>query len=159
MLIGVVSDTHRDKSVFQKVAEVLQDTDLIIHLGDNVQDVEGIKEYYKKKIINVRGNCDFGKKEPLELLEEVEGVKIFITHGHNYDVKYNILKLKYRAEELGADIALFGHTHVSVIEYEEGIWFMNPGSASLPRDAYSSVAIIEINDRKINPGIKLLQKE
>lgn len=156
MLIGVVSDTHRDKTIFQRIAEALEDTDLIIHLGDNVQDVEGIKEYYKKKIINVRGNCDFGRKEPLELLEEVEGVKIFITHGHNYDVKYNMLKLKYRAQELGADIALFGHTHVSVIEYEEGIWFMNPGSASLPRDAYSSVATIEINEGKINPSIKLL---
>lgn len=156
MLIGVVSDTHRDKAVLQRVAEKLEATDLIIHLGDNVQDVEGIREYYKKKIINVRGNCDFGRKEPLELLEEVGGVKIFITHGHNYDVKYNMLKLKYRAQELGADIVLFGHTHVSVIEYEEGIWFMNPGSASLPRDAYSSVATIEINEGKINPSIELL---
>ncbi|MCY6369712.1 metallophosphoesterase [Clostridium ganghwense] len=156
MLIGIVSDTHRESTVFERVAKTLEETDLIIHLGDNVQDVEGIKEYYKKRIINVRGNCDFGVKEPAELVEDVDGIKILITHGHKYDVKYNILKLKYRAQEVGADIALFGHTHISEIEYEEGIWFVNPGSPFLPRDGHCSVATIEINDGKIKPSIRLL---
>ncbi|MCY6957039.1 metallophosphoesterase [Clostridium brassicae] len=156
MRIGVVSDTHRDKTILPMVVKSLEDVDLIIHLGDNVQDVEEIKKIYKKNIINVKGNCDFGNKCPEEIFKEIEGVKFFITHGHKYDVKYNILNLKYRAEELGADVALFGHTHLSGIEYENGIWFVNPGSPSVPRDRYRSVGLININDGKITAEIKLL---
>ena len=32
---------------------------MLIHLGDNVEDIAIIKKYYKGRIINVKGNCDF----------------------------------------------------------------------------------------------------
>ncbi|MCY6484412.1 metallophosphoesterase [Clostridium aestuarii] len=156
MVIGVISDTHRMNRFFYEIAEAVKDTDILIHLGDNVQDVDCIKKYYKKDIINVRGNCDFNTKIPLERIEEMNGVKILVTHGHNYDVKYNILRLKYRALELGVDIVLFGHTHVSQIVFQDGVWFINPGSAALPRDAHRSFATIKIEDGQIRPSIKLL---
>lgn len=156
MLIGVVSDTHMDKVAIEKISQILKDTDMIIHLGDNVKDVQEIKKYYKNKIISVRGNCDFRSDAPFELLEEIDGNKILITHGHNYDVKYSELRLMYRAKEVGANIVLFGHTHVSKIQYEEGIWFINPGSPSLPRKGGKSIALIDINGKNVKPYIKLL---
>lgn len=156
MLIGVVSDTHRDKAAIRKAANELINADVLIHLGDNDSDVEELGELYKNKIISVRGNCDFMSTTPLELVEELEGVRILITHGHKYDVKHSLLKLKYRAIELEADIALYGHTHISEIDFEEGVWLINPGSAALSRDGHNSVAVIEIIDEEIKPSIKIL---
>lgn len=69
-------------------------------------------------------------------------------------MKYDLAKLRYRALELEADIALFGHTHVSQIEYIDGIWFINPGSPTLPRNGVRSVAIIGIEGDKVVPIIK-----
>jgi putative phosphoesterase len=156
MLIGVVSDTHRDKAAIKKVAEELRDTDVLIHLGDNDSDVEELSELYKKKIISVRGNCDFMSRTPLELVEEFDGIRILITHGHKYDVKRDLLKLKYKAMELDADIALYGHTHISEISFDEGVWLINPGSPALPRDVYRSVGIIEIANGEVKPNIKII---
>ncbi len=153
MQIGVVSDTHRYKQMVKKVMQVLNHMDLIIHLGDNVEDVKEIEKFYHGNIINVRGNCDFTVDVPPERIEIIEGKKFLITHGHRYDVKYDLSRLRYRALEEEADIVLFGHTHVSEIAYEDGIYFVNPGSPSLPRNGLKSVAIISINDKIIRPDI------
>lgn len=63
---------------------------------------------------------------------------IFIHHGHLYT--------KQKAAELTEKGALIvsGHTHVPVLEYEDGRYFVNPGSISLPKDGSSAgYAIIE----------------
>lgn len=154
MHIGVVSDTHRYKKFISKVVDVLHSTELIIHLGDNVQDINDIKKVYTGTIINVKGNCDFNTDTPIERLEIINGKRFFITHGHVYDVKRGLYRLKYRALEEKADIVLFGHTHISQIAYEEGIWFINPGSPSVPRDGFNSVVTIDMQKGIISPDIK-----
>ena len=153
MQIGVISDTHGHKQMVKKVMQVLNHMDLIIHLGDNVEDVKEIEKFYHGNIINVRGNCDFTVDVPPERIEIIEGKKFLITHGHRYNVKYDLSRLRYRALEEEADIVLFGHTHISEIAYEDGIYFVNPGSPSLPRNGFKSAAIIDINDKIIRPDI------
>ena len=138
----------------KKVVDVLYNTELIIHLGDNVQDANEIKRIYTGSIINVRGNCDFNVDAPSERLEVINSKRFFITHGHRYDVKYSLSRLKFRALEQKADVVLFGHTHISQIVYEEGIWFINPGSPSIPRDGFNSVVTIDIQKGVISPDIK-----
>lgn len=157
MKIGVMSDTHRHYSSINEGIKLLEDIDELIHLGDNTDDVEVIRRSFKGKIYNVKGNCDFSSSIPSERIEIIEGKKFFITHGHRYDVKYDLLNLRYRAEELGADVALFGHTHQSYISYEQGIWIVNPGSVSLPRDNVKSIAVIEITDGGINPYLRCIK--
>jgi putative phosphoesterase len=152
--IGVISDTHRYIGDATSLINKLGSVELIIHLGDNIEDVKILSSVYKGKIINVKGNCDFSNQAPSELMEEIEGKRFFITHGNKYDVKYNLAKLRYRALELEADIVLFGHTHISQIEYMDGIWFINPGSPTLPRNGVRSVAIVGIEGDKIVPIIK-----
>ena len=56
-----------------------------------------------------------------EKIIEVCGKKIFITHGHFYGVKEGMQRLLYRGLELKVDIALYGHTHISNILFEEGM--------------------------------------
>lgn len=157
MLIGVVSDTHRHTWILDRVMEKFTDIDLLIHLGDNIQDVKEFDKFYKGKIINVKGNCDYSNTVPSETIEEIEGHKFFITHGHNYDVKNGLSRLKYKAMEVDAKVVLFGHTHISQIIYEEGIWFVNPGSPVLARDGFNSIALIQVDGDKINASIKAIR--
>lgn len=154
MLIGVTGDTHRCTWCISDAVKKLSDCDIIIHLGDNTGDVREISEYYKGPIINVKGNCDYSASVPCDRIEVIGGKKFFITHGHRYDIKYDLSKLKAKAIECKADVVLYGHTHVSCINFDDNIWFLNPGSPALPRDGVKSVGVIEINNGKISPGIR-----
>ncbi|AJA47446.1 phosphodiesterase [Clostridium pasteurianum DSM 525 = ATCC 6013] len=155
MLIGVLSDTHRINGYIKEACKYTKDCDIIMHLGDNVEDVGEIKQYYKGKIINVSGNCDY-TDVPSEKIEIIEGKKFFLTHGHRYNVKSSLMNLKYKALETGADIVLFGHTHIAISAEEDGILFINPGSVSMPRNGKNSIAFIEIVDGNIKYNIKNL---
>lgn len=157
MLIGVVSDTHRHTWVAERVMEKLQNIDMLIHLGDNIQDVKDFKKYYHGEIINVKGNCDYSTSVPADIVTDIAGHKFLITHGHYYDVKHSLTRLKFKALELGVEVVLFGHSHISQIIYEEGIWFVNPGSPVLARDGFNSVAVIELERNKINASIRAIK--
>lgn len=153
MKLGIISDTHRDHYYLNKSIEKLKNTDIIFHLGDNISDGVYLEERLKKKVYKIKGNCDFSHDIPSEIFGEIEGIKIFACHGHEYYVKYGESDLLRRGKKLGADIILYGHTHISGIRYEEGIWMINPGSPSMPRDSYHSLAVINIDGREIYPNI------
>lgn len=157
MLIAVVSDSHGDINAIKKALNKIKKAEYLFHLGDNVKDVEGFSKGFSGKIVYVKGNCDFLDRERAKELDEkiidIEGNKILSTHGHKYSVKENIFRLKYRAMELDANIVLYGHTHIPSIEYEEGIWFINPGSISLSRAKNNTLALIEVLNDRIIPSI------
>ena len=50
-------------------------------------------------------------------------------------------------------ITLFGHTHIPVTVYEEGVWLVNPGSVSAPRQGKPTYAVIDIEQNGIMPII------
>lgn len=147
MLIAVVSDTHRDNYYLKKVRELIKTADMLIHLGDNIEDAESLKRDFKGEVYTVTGNCDFVGGYPLEQIIDANGIKIFITHGHKYGVKYDLGSLYFRAKELDVKIALYGHTHMAQIEEEDGIILMNPGSTSMPRASKRSIGFIAIDEK------------
>ncbi|GAA0123411.1 MAG: metallophosphoesterase [Clostridium argentinense] len=153
MKLGVISDTHGSTKGIENAMKVLKDCDVIFHLGDYTNDIEYIEEIYDGKVIAVRGNCDFYSNICEERIEKIGNNTIFLTHGDKYGVKINIFKLRYKAMEVGANIVLYGHSHISKVEYEEGIWFINPGSPSYPRNRIKTVCIIDIEDNNIKPQI------
>jgi uncharacterized protein len=154
MKIGVLSDSHGDLLAIEKAILALKDCNMVYHLGDYVKDCKVLKKKLDVPIIAIRGNCDHSAEGILEKVEQVEGINIFLTHGHNYGVKLNTFKLRYKALETDSNIALYGHTHIRKIEKEEGIYYINPGSISEPRSGYKpSVAIIEINNTLILPRL------
>lgn len=155
MLIAVVSDTHRYETYIKKVQECIKNADILIHLGDNIDDAEEITKKFKGKVYIVRGNCDFSSKYPREDIIEVEGKKIFITHGHLYSVKTTLTNIFYKGKEVMADVVLFGHTHESLVVEEEGMIIMNPGSVSLPRCSRRTIGFLEVEkDKKVNAYLK-----
>jgi putative phosphoesterase len=146
MLVAVISDTHRMSKYINLAKELIKDADILIHLGDNVEDVELLVQGFKGEVYAVLGNCDYSRKYPKENIIEVNGRKIFFTHGDLYGVKSSINNIYYRGRELQVDIVLFGHTHQQLIEEEESIILMNPGSVSLPKSKGRCVGFISIDD-------------
>lgn len=150
MLIAVISDTHGNKSIISKIRNELKKRDVkgIIHLGDNIDDIEGLISGFKCKFYGVRGNCDLSSF-PEELVVSIGNKRFFITHGHRYGVKTGISNIFYRGKELGVDAVLFGHSHIKIASKEEGMWLINPGSPSIPKDGIPSIAFIEIDNDDI----------
>jgi putative phosphoesterase len=146
MRLVVTSDVHRRTSaLFDIVERHLKNADLFINLGDSAQEVEELLMVYPDlKIECVAGNCDFGSPLPLTKLLECGGKRVFITHGHPFYVKHGYEVLKQKAREVKADICLFGHTHMSICEIDEGIYYMNPGAV-----CDYSYGIIDITDKGI----------
>lgn len=149
MRIAVVSDTHgNNKDIIEKLSEIKK-PDMLLHLGDYVADGVIISKALGLESIIVRGNGDYLYTQYDEdKLIELKGKKLFLTHGHKYNLQSGITNLYYRGLELGADIVLFGHIHVPIIEKIENMIIMNPGSPSLPRNAsrIKTFGLIEIGD-------------
>ncbi len=143
------SDTHGNSGAMRKIIE--KDADAYIFLGDGERELDRMREKYPDKLImNVKGNCDFCSSAPDIDLYSVNGVRIMFTHGHNHGVKYSTDRLFYLAEENDIQIMLYGHTHCRDLKYDSGIYVINPGSASMPRDFKApSYAYIDITDKGI----------
>lgn len=154
MKIIVTGDTHNKNKELIDTLKEMERPDLFIHLGDYVGDGLNIAKAIGVDPIIVRGNGDqvqSGFKE--EELLEIEGKRLFLTHGHKLSVSLGLKNIFYRAKELDADVAMFAHTHKSLIEVIDGISIFNPGSPSFPRGFSSkkTFVIMEINkDEKID---------
>ena len=70
-----------------------------------------------------------------------QGVKIFYTHGHYYGVKSGLYTFACAARERGAQVALYGHTHNALEDYDDGLYLLNPGSLNSWEATYGTVDI------------------
>ncbi|AEG59210.1 metallophosphoesterase [Desulforamulus ruminis] len=157
MRILVVSDTHGRLGAVQHVIGQLGHVDLILHAGDHYRDGDNLAYMLEIPARGVIGNCDFPGEGPYDELLEVEGHKIFMTHGHRYGVKRDADAILQRAKILGASVAIYGHTHVAEYRCEDGIILMNPGSPAYPRgEERASVGVLEIEGEKIQGQIYLV---
>lgn len=146
MIIGVMSDTHCIEKYINLAFEKMKNADVILHLGDCSPDIAKFKDKFNGEVYVVDGNCDFKGDYPKERLLEIQNKKIFMAHGDRYGVKNDFNNIYYRGKELGADIVLFGHSHIEMIQEVNDMLLMNPGSASLPKGKGNSIGIIEIDD-------------
>lgn len=133
MKVLIVSDTHGRNHNLLKTLERVSPIDLIIHLGDFEGGEEYIRSITPCPIEIVAGNNDFYNTLPKEKVLQIGKYKVMITHGHRYGVNFSLSGLMELAKENNADIVMFGHTHVPVIDLSDTVWFINPGSLALPR--------------------------
>lgn len=154
MRIGLISDTHHDRTDIKKCIKSMGQVDHIIHAGDNYVDAKYIEKEFNQKVTAVKGNTDMGFGES-EVIIELMGRKILVTHGHKYHVKSGYQKLYYKAMEAEVDIVVFGHTHYAVEFKESEILFINPGSASRPNNGYQkSYGILELDEKNVKVELK-----
>ena len=89
----------------------------------------------KESIICVKGNCDSEVDQmvlefpliPMYSAIFADGYELYLTHGHVFG-KENPLPLKH-----GSTVC-YGHTHVPDFSFENGVFYVNPGSVSLPKN-------------------------
>ena len=119
MRILVISDSH-----FSDISKINKsEYDMIIHAGDygfSKKKLDALGAKY------VKGNCDMhGDKH---LLFYYQNKKIFVSHGDLENVKFNDLKIVYKALEYRANICIFGHTHKQTVFESDNVLFINPGN-------------------------------
>ncbi len=154
MRILVLSDSHGKASRLEEIIESQDDAKHIFFLGDVLRDAEYLEELYPDRTFYmVSGNCDFYSEIPSHRSATVAGKKIFFTHGHEYGVKSSDSHLLSYAKATGADIVLYGHTHIPNIRYEDGLYLVNPGSVGRGRENGDTFAYIDIVDGGVFPAI------
>ena len=117
--------------------------DRVFHLGDHISDAEDLAAAFPAlDFLYVPGNCDYASSANPSILTECGGKRFFLTHGHLFGVKTGFTRLMMEARRLGADAALFGHTHVSYCKRQpDGLWLFNPGSCSAASGNYGIIQI------------------
>lgn len=145
MRILILSDSHGDVESMARAVERTK-PDQIVHLGDCWRDGEELKKRFPLlPVAQVLGNCDvwsfssppvqsggdvwyLRQRQTEQLTLTLDGHRVFLCHGHRYQVKNSLLSLSYAAREAGAELCLFGHTHVQHMETIDGLTLLNPGS-------------------------------
>mgnify|MGYP000582943645 CR=1 FL=1 len=129
MKILVVSDTHGHTKNLERVLEKVGDIDLFIHCGD----LEGGEDYIRALVdvpcYMVAGNNDWFSDLQREMEISVDDYRIWITHGASMGPE----RLLEEAAARNVDVVMYGHTHRPLIEYQDNIVIVNPGSLSYPR--------------------------
>lgn len=90
---------------------------------------------YADNIFCVRGNCEAEVDQMMlnfpilsdYALLDVGGRMLFATHGHLYNAQ-KMPPLK------NGDILLHGHTHIPQSTLQDGVYILNPGSVSIPKE-------------------------
>ena len=102
--------------------DALAGSDLIVHAGDigNRRVLDELREL--APLTAIRGNIDkWATDMPDTELFEVSGRYVYVLH----DIKQ--LDLDPRAS--GIDVVVSGHSHKPGIHREDGVLYLNPGSA------------------------------
>ncbi len=164
----VVSDNHGNmrnlKSVIKHFKGEIRG---IIHCGDVEYSIDRIEDFAGCSVYGSRGNCDFYfEREDESLLELGDRHVALVTHGDRYGVSFSFSMLLERAQELGADVVFYGHTHRPAwheMNYDDQVLtVMNPGSIELPRQFQPSgptFATLEVgDDGRLTPHFYLIDR-
>ncbi|HHU83600.1 MAG TPA: YfcE family phosphodiesterase [Clostridiales bacterium] len=129
--ILVISDSHGSVKKIEKALADNFSCKYLIFLGDGTDDIKNAEDLNQNRIkYVVRGNCDrLDYFNPLLLTANIDGVKFYITHGHQEKIKEvgtDIIESRAMSED--CDIALFGHTHSYANIDFCNLKLLNPGS-------------------------------
>ncbi len=157
--VGLISDTHvpkRAAKVPQRVFDIFQNVDFIIHAGDLVE-LSVIDELEQAApVLAVHGNMD--TLETNDVLPSINSLKLFgwkIGVTHDPDVQNGSDKMIYFAQENGFNVLVYGHTHCPRINWEGKILFVNPGSPTDPSSFLNkpSIGLLQVTRKAIVPQI------
>ncbi len=163
MKLLVLSDLHGKTDRAERAISLHRDAEAVLFLGDGTRELSELCARMGILPICVRGNCDtfslFGSganEYPEERMLRFGDFKILMTHGHRQGVKRGTdVAIAYAATR-GADILLYGHTHLAEERclpegteiggtvLERSMWVMNPGSLGEPRGGSPSYGLIQI---------------
>ena len=151
MKLMIASDLHGSGYYTKKLVDAFQAEgadkllllgDLLYHgprndwpLGYAPKEVIGQLSGVKGNGFCVRGNYEAEVDQmvlPFPVLAdycllEQKGRVLFATHGHHYNLENPPLLQP-------GDVLLHGHTHIPAKDNSLGVWYLNPGSVSIPTE-------------------------
>ncbi len=169
MLIGLVSDTHvrvpnyraglsllSTNALPPQLKEAFRGVDLILHAGDIytlpvLDELECIAPILASE----------GDDDPFEVVNDkrvkwrqvltLEGVTIWLAHQP--EIWY------WDKLEESPDVIIFGHSHGTLLEKQDGILRINPGSPTFPyyKQELGTVGLLTVNSGKAEAQIIQLQ--
>jgi putative phosphoesterase len=154
MRVAVLSDTHSPrfwKGCPPAVARHLVGADLILHAGDvcTADVLDELAAYAPVRV--VMGNNDrpevaaWGAPEALEF--ELAGLQLAMVHDSG-PAAGRVARLRRRFP--GADLVVFGHSHIPMHLIENGLRIFNPGSPTdKRRQPYGTVGELTIADAEL----------
>ncbi len=147
MKLMIASDIHGSAYYCEKMLRAFEDEhagrllllgDILYHGPRNdlpadyapkkvIAMLNGIKE----SVLCVRGNCDTEVDQMVlefpvlseQALLSIDGTEMLALHGHK----------AFPAVKSGT-VVLSGHTHIPKLEERDGVFYMNPGSVSIPKE-------------------------
>lgn len=171
--IGLISDTHIPEAcseLWPQVYDAFQGVDLIFHGGD-IHDLSLLDELEKvAPIYAARGNGEDGSggrdvqpedaRVKYAWLIEIEGLWVGLTHYVPVPERPPNFTLARWVErffpERKPDVIVSGDTHREAIEWIDGVYCVNPGSATYPHNydtQYGTIGFLELEDGKAEASI------
>ncbi|MBD1865968.1 metallophosphoesterase family protein [Leptolyngbya sp. FACHB-671] len=146
MQVGVISDTHG--LLRPEAVAALANSELILHAGD-IGNPEVLAELEAiAPVVAVRGNNDtdeWAKAIAERQTLKIEDVSVHILHiGREFNL----------FETTGVQVVISGHSHKPSIVENNGILFLNPGSAGPRRFKLPiSVAHLRVEGKAVHAEI------
>jgi putative phosphoesterase len=178
--IGVVSDIHCDHESLDAALDAMAgEVDQIWCAGDIVLQyrfcdrttrrlreagVTAIRGNHDAVLVSADGSAARAGAEPDEVAwlaalpfehrEEVAGCRLLMTHGSPWEPHGDYLSARnaqwHRADELGVDVLVTGHTHEPMVATFGSTLVVNPGSIGEPRqrdDRRGTFGIVDTDTR------------
>jgi uncharacterized protein len=147
MLIGVISDTH---GLLREEARVaLAECEHILHAGDvgNITILEALRKI--APVTAIRGNVDVSgacAELPATEMVELDGVVFYLVHSLGW--------LDLDPLSAGVQVVVSGHSHKPSVERQDGVVYLNPGSAGPRRFQLPvSVGLVTVSDGEVEARI------
>ena len=138
----ILSDSHNSTGAVERILHAESDATAVIFLGDGRRGLEEALPFYPAMRV-------YAALEPLDGLAAFDQVVVFYTHGHMYGVKYDLDTLTDAAAARGAEVALFGHTHIPVAEQRGSVFLFNPGSCGRCYTGPNTYGVLTLDQGKI----------
>jgi putative phosphoesterase len=156
--IGIISDTHDNQIAILNALKVFkeQKVNIIFHCGDFIAPFS-VKKLFELPLRMVFGNNDGEKRiirqlvekekdcvlEDILIIEELEGRKIAMTHGHHKHVLETVLNSG------SYDIVISGHNHEKMSKiYQNGTLHINPGEGGGWVKGFASTVVLDLDSMK-----------
>ncbi len=151
--IIVMSDTHGNQKLLRKPFMLESQYDMIIHLGDNYEDIQENFDLYEDAILlRVPGIFHPRYRDqslPAIMHTDVEGWMIGLVHNLE----------DYFKQKSRGDIVLHGHTHHSEIQDDGETIYANPGhlKSEFDRNREPSYMVIDLTPEAAQLTVKSLR--
>lgn len=138
-VIGVISDTHG--MLRTEVPRIFKGVDMIVHAGD-IGSTDVLKALETiAPVTAVSGNMD-GTVISAFLNDHED----FEFKGFKFHLLHDLAQLSINPKSHGIHMIISGHTHLPEIRREDGVIFLNPGSAG-PKRLKKPISLAKVTSR------------